>query len=262
MSYKKFVKKVSLPTAKLATSSNDVAKYEGLYSKYKNYLPMVYQGPTNRIERYSIYDGMEQDPIINTSLDVLAEYITQSINEDPFHIEYGVQAQLPESHTTSIEKTLDTWIKINDLRKRVFNMVREVLKYGDVIYIRDPETNVLNKVNIYDVVGVVVNETKEPTHYIIKNVDLNIPLKVASSAKNDVNTKNLINTMNGSIPGTTNTLTPQGVNNTVNDPTSEVSTLPITAENILHLSMNIDNILIYPFGLSVLESIYKTYVQK
>ena len=43
MSYKKFVKKVSLPTAKLATSSNDVFKYEGLYSKYKNYLPMVYQ---------------------------------------------------------------------------------------------------------------------------------------------------------------------------------------------------------------------------
>jgi hypothetical protein len=224
---------------------------------------MVYQGPTNRVERYSIYDGMEQDPVINTSLDVLAEYITQSTNDDPFHIEYGVQAQLPESHTTSIEKTLDTWIKVNDLRKRVFNMIREVLKYGDVIYIRDPETNILNKVNIYDVVGVVVDENKEPTHYIIKNVDLNVPLKVASNSKNDVNTKNLINTLNGSVPGTTNSLNPQGVNTgNINDPTSEVTTLPIKAENILHLSMNIDNILIYRFGLSLLESIYKTYVQK
>jgi hypothetical protein len=263
MSYKKFVKKVSLPTAKLATADNDDAdKFNGLYSKYKNYLPIVYQGPTNRIERYSIYDGMEQDPIISTSLDVLAEYITQSNGDDPFHIEYGTQAQLPESHTTSIEKTLDSWIKDNDWRKRIFNMIREVIKYGDSIYIRDPETNVLNKCNIYDVIGVVADENKEPTHYIIRNVDLNIPLKVANSSKNDVATQSLINSLNGNIPGNANSLSSQVPTKNINDPTADVSVLPIDAKHIVHLSMNVDNILLYPFGLSLLESIYKTYVQK
>lgn len=265
MSYKKFMKKVSLPQAHMGIAGNNTKNekaFESIYSKYNNYLPVVYQGPTNRIERYAIYDGMEQDPIIGTSLDVLAEYITQAEDNDPFKIEYSSQSELPESHTSTIEKSLDSWIKDNEWRKRIFNTIREVLKYGDIIFIKDPETHILHKCNIYDVLGVVVDENKEPTHYIIRNVDLNIPLKVANNSTNDVATKNMINTLNGNFQNTISNSTTQVKGGNPNDPTAEQSILPVDAENVVHLSLNIDNILVYPFGVSVLESVYKTYVQK
>lgn len=236
-----------------------------LYSKYKNYLPAVYQGPDNRLERYAIYDGMEQDPIISSALDVQAEYITQTNTNDMFKIEYRSQSELPETHTSTIEKSLDSWIKVNDFRKRIFSIIRDVIKYGDCVFIRDDETNVLQKCNIYDVLGVITNENKEPTHYIIRNIERNIPLKVANNALNDVNTKNLLNTFNGNIPNmTTNANSRFSINSSTNpnNPTSDMNVLPIKAENVIHLTLNIDNVLLYPFGLSVLESVYKTYVQK
>lgn len=264
MSYKKFMKKVTLPKAHMGIVGNNgnEKNVDSIYSKYTNYLPVVYQGPTNRIERYAIYDGMEQDPIIGTSLDVLSEYIAQLENNDPFKIEYSAQYELPGSHTSTIEKSLDTWIEDNEWRKRIYTTIREVLKYGDVVFIKDPETNILHKCNIYDVLGVVVDENKEPTHYIIRNVDLNVPLKVANDSTNDVATKNILNTLNGNFPNTVANSTSQVQQRNPNDPTSEQTVIPVDAKNVVHLSLNVDSILVYPFGVSVLESIYKTYVQK
>ena len=258
MSYNKFMKKISLPKAHMNTSTGSGDVFHNICSKYNNYLPVVYQGPTNRIERYSIYDAMEQDPIISSTLDTIAEYVSQSNDGNPFKIEYSKQYELPESQTSTIEKALDNWITLNDWKKRIFNIVRELIKYGDVILIKDPETKIFNKCNIYDVLGVIVDENKNPTHYIIRNVDLNVPLKVANSAQNDVATKNLITTISGNFPNTmTNT------NNQVqNAPVDDKNIVPVAVENIMHLSLNIDNILVYPFGLSTLEAIYKTYVQK
>ena len=230
MSYNKFVKKISLPKAQLGISVKS-DNLTALYNKSTNLLPMIYNGPENRIERYSIYDGMEQDPIISTALDVISEYVSQSKDNDPFQIEYSKQVTLPDIQTSTIEKSLDKWVELNDWKKRIFGLVREILKYGDIIYIRDPQTNVLNKVNIYDVLGVVVNDKKEPTHYIIKNVDLNVPLKIANNAKDDVATKAMMNTLNGTYTNignhtnTNNTIT----NSNVTDPTNDMSILPVDA---------------------------------
>lgn len=258
MSYKKFLKSIN-SVAHLGVAGNTPSSnVSGLYNKYKNYLPLVYQGPANRLERYAIYDGMEQDPIISWSLDIISDFVSQSDDNEPFKIEYKTFSELPSSQTKTIEKALDNWIKINSWKKRTFSLTREILKYGDVIFIRDPETNILNKVNIYDVIGVVVDENKKPTHYYIRNVDLNVPLKMANNAKDDVETKNLLNTFNGNFPNTINNSTTQL--STSNE--KDMSILPIKAEDILHLSLNIDNILLYPFGLSTLEAIYKVYVQK
>lgn len=265
MSYNKFVKKISLPKAQMGLAANTDDGLKTLYDKGRNLLPLVYQGPTNRIERYSIYDGMEQDPIISTALDVIAEYVSQSKENDPFQIEYSKQVKLPDIQTETIEKALDKWVSINDWKKRIFGGVRDILKFGDVLYIRDPQTHELAKCNIYDILGVVVDDEKNPTHYIIKNVDLNVPLKVANNAKDDVSTKALLNTLNGAytnIGNATNADNSVLNTNNINDPTAEQSILPVKAENVVHLSMNVDNILIYPFGMSVLEKVYKTYVQK
>ena len=258
-SYKKFLKSVTLPHAKLGTIRKNAEEATNLYNKYKNYLPMIYQGPTNRTERYAIYDGMQQDPTINWSLDIISDFITQTYDELPFHIEYNDNEDLPESQTSILEQALKNWCDDNEWKKRIYNTIRDVLVYGDVIFIRDPETYELQKVNIYDVLGVVADELKNPTHYIIRNVDLNVPLKVASASKDDVTTQNLLNTINTNFSAGSYL---QNSRNLSNDPTNDQTTLPVDSKYIMHISLNVDNMFLYPFGLSTLEKVYKVYIQK
>ena len=44
---------------------------------YSSYLPDVYTGHPNRIQRYFQYDQMDSDSEINAALDILAEFSTQ-----------------------------------------------------------------------------------------------------------------------------------------------------------------------------------------
>lgn len=258
-SYKKFLKSVTLPHAKLGTIRKESDEATNLYNKYRNYLPMIYQGPTNRTERYTIYDGMQQDPTINWSLDILTDFITQSDDDLPFYIKYSDNEDLPESQTSILEQALKNWCDENEWKKRIYNTVRDILVYGDVVFIRDPETFELQKVNIYDVLGVVVDELKNPTHYIIRNVELNVPLKVATQSKDDVTTQNMLNTLNTNFSAGSYL---QGSKNLSNDPTNDQTTLPVDAKHIMHISLNVDNMFLYPFGLSTLEKVYKVYIQK
>lgn len=258
-SYKKFLKSVTLPHAKLGTIRKESDEATNLYNKYRNYLPMIYQGPTNRTERYTIYDGMQQDPTINWSLDILTDFITQSDDDLPFHIKYSDNEDLPESQTSILEQALKNWCDENEWKKRIYNTVRDILVYGDVVFIRDPETFELQKVNIYDVLGVVADELKNPTHYIIRNVELNVPLKVATQSKDDVTTQNMLNTINTNFSAGSYL---QGSKNLSNDPTNDQTTLPVDAKYIMHISLNVDNMFLYPFGLSTLEKVYKVYIQK
>ena len=60
-------------------------------SKYASYLPEVYAGHPNRIQRYYQYDDMDKDSDINASLDLIADFCTQSEeqNDEPFEIAYN-----------------------------------------------------------------------------------------------------------------------------------------------------------------------------
>ena len=263
MSYKKFLKKVTLPKAHLGVINSSDNENTDIYNKYKNYLPMIYQGASNRGERYTIYDNMQQDPIINWSLDIITDFLLQTDKDKPFNIAYDTKEKLPDSQTLTIEKALDDWVKLNEWKKRAFTIIRDILKYGDAIFIRDPETYELHRVNIYDVMGVVVDDLKKPTHYIIKNVDLNVPEKIATQSGSDIATKNLMNTFNTTFTNVTNVATSSQLNTNANtNSINDNSKLPVDAKHIIHISLNVDNNLIYPFGLSVLEDIYKTYIQK
>ena len=46
-------------------------------SNYSSYLPDVYVGSPNRVERYGQYNTMDQDSEVNAALDILAEFCTQ-----------------------------------------------------------------------------------------------------------------------------------------------------------------------------------------
>ena len=43
-------------------------------TNYSSYLPDVYTGAPNRVERYGQYNVMDQDSEVNAALDILAEF--------------------------------------------------------------------------------------------------------------------------------------------------------------------------------------------
>ena len=57
-------------------------------ANYSSYLPDVYVGSPNRVERYGQYNTMDLDSEVNAALDILAEFCTQmnKENETPFDI--------------------------------------------------------------------------------------------------------------------------------------------------------------------------------
>ena len=59
-------------------------------TNYSSYLPDVYTGSPNRIERYAQYETMDSDPEVNAALDILAEFCTQKIKDgkSPFAVKW------------------------------------------------------------------------------------------------------------------------------------------------------------------------------
>ena len=56
---------------------NDVA-----FRNYQSRLPEVYSGHPNRVERYNQYEAMDMDSEINACLDIIAEFSTQTNEEN------------------------------------------------------------------------------------------------------------------------------------------------------------------------------------
>ena len=73
-------------------------------------------------------------------LDILAEFTTQQNkqNKTPFLIDFKTKAT--NSEVTIIQQYLQQWCKLQNFETRMFRLMRNVFKYGDQFFIRDPET--------------------------------------------------------------------------------------------------------------------------
>ena len=94
MAWKKYFSVVSQDGTLSPVSGNTSS--QGNYNdfgkrNYSSYLPEVYTGHANRVNRYSQYDSMDADSEINAALDIIAEFCTQknSDNQTPFEIKYN-----------------------------------------------------------------------------------------------------------------------------------------------------------------------------
>ena len=223
-------------------------------SRWQSWLPEVYSGQPNRVERYTQYDQMDQDSEINAALDTIAEFSTQtdSNNELPFKVHFKDEAT--ESEVNALETALSQWCNINDWERRAFGMFRSAIKYGDQFFIRDDETYVLNWVNPEDVVKAVVNESngKEIDQYIVKNIQLNLADKVLVDTRktdNSTTTPFMPNSRGGGQPQAY-----QGMANT--------QEFAVDAKHMIHVSLTDGMNVGWPFGNSILDSVFKVYKQK
>jgi uncharacterized protein YlbG (UPF0298 family) len=143
---------------------------------YSSYLPDVYTGHPNRIQRYFQYDQMDSDSEINAALDILAEFSTQQNkeNETPFDIVF--KDETTEHEVKLLKKALQQWTKSNKLNKRIFRIFRNALKYGDCFFVRDPETYKWLYIDNAKVDRIVVNESegKKPEQYVVRDINPNL----------------------------------------------------------------------------------------
>lgn len=233
-------------------------------TNYSSYLPDVYSGHPNRLERYAQYDTMDLDPEVNAAFDILSEFCTQLNDENgtPFQVFFKEQATPTE--VKIIKKYMQQWVKVNKFGTRMFKIVRNTFKYGDCFFIRDPETLAWFYIDPSKVDKIIVNESegKKPEQYVIRDMNVNFQnLTVTQINPSNQNT----------TPGGTTYVTggvhqrgmvgayPQSVGSrfTVNQ-----NQWAIDAKHVVHLSLSegLDNN--FPFGNSLMETIFKVYKQK
>jgi len=236
------------------------------YKNYMSRLPEVYTGHPNRIERYNQYEMMDVDAEINACLDIISEFSTQKNehNKTPFSFDFKDE---PTPHEVELLKTqLQQWCKLNEFDNRIFKIFRNVIKYGDQVFVRDPENFKLYWVDMVKVIKVIVNESegKKPEQYVLKDININLQnLSVAQKTNTDF-AANPATGLGGTGGGTNTPYTVPAMpyNTTGSRFTLGQSESAIDAKHILHLSLTEGLDRFWPFGQSILENIFKVYKQK
>jgi len=231
-------------------------------SNYNSYLPDVYTGSPNRIDRYGQYNTMDTDSEVNAALDILAEFCTQKNKKNDTHFEFKFYKDATNSEVTILGQYLKQWYKLNNFENRMFRIFRNTFKYGDAFFVRDPETKKLFHIDPDKVTRIIVNESegKDPEQYVIQELNLNFKNLVATTPlqTNGNTTGSAGGYMTGGARGVTGTV----ANVSGNRFQTQLEETSVSAENILHISLSegLDNN--FPFGNSLLESIFKVYKQK
>jgi hypothetical protein len=239
-------------------------------TNYSSYLPDVYAGHPNRLERYGQYDTMDSDSEVNAAFDILAEFCTQLNDENgtPFQIKFKEQATGTEIKI--IKKYLQQWCKANKFPVRIFKIVRNAFKYGDSFFVRDPETQKWLYVDPAKVDKIIVNESegKKPEQYMIRDFNPNFEA-LSTTAIQPSNQQGGGSQFGGSY-GTGQGGAGGSRGMVGSFPTStngsrfgqNQNQYAIDARHVIHISMSegLDNN--FPFGNSLMEGIFKVFKQK
>lgn len=231
-------------------------------TNYSSYLPDVYSGSPNRVERYGQYNTMDMDSEVNAALDILAEFCSQLNKQNDTNFKLDFKQKATNSEMTILRQYLQQWCKLNNFNKRVFRIFRNVFKYGDAFFIKDPETKRWFHVDPAKVSRIIVNESegKKPEQYVIRDVNLNFKDLIATTPFQT--TGNVTAGGAGYLTGGVRGMVGMSPEQTGTRFTTNLKEIAVNAEHVIHLSLSegLDNN--FPFGNSLLESIFKVYKQK
>jgi hypothetical protein len=233
-------------------------------ANYSSFLPDVYTGAPNRVQRYLQYDTMDMDSEVNAALDIIAEFTSQKNreNQTPFTLFYKNKAT--NSEIAILREYLQQWCKLQKFETRIFRIVRNVFKYGDAFFIRDPENKKWTYIDPGKITKIIVNESegKKPEQYIIRDLNPNFQdLVVTTINPSQMNTNNRGTQYlaGGAAAAGNSGAYPVSNGTRFSNDQNEVA---IDAKHVIHLSLSegLDNN--YPFGNSLLENVFKVFKQK
>ena len=269
MSWRKYFTPVPVGSGTSPISGlSGVSKAGPARTNYSSYLPDVYTGSPNRIERYQQYEVMDSDPEVNAALDILAEFCTQKLKDgkSPFAIKWRSPAT--NSEVRILSEYLQQWNKLQQFDTRIFRMVRNVYKYGDAFFIRDPETQKWSWIDPSKIVKIIVNESdgKKPEQYVVKDLAPNFENLVVTQITPNINPRQsgtagsgYTGAQSGGQSGKSGSFPSASSGSRFGLAETEHA---IDAHHVVHISLSegLDNN--YPFGNSLLENVFKVYKQK
>ncbi len=266
MSWKKFFTPVDISDMKSGSMSplSSRGRAGPARANYSSYLPDVYAGSPNRVERYMQYDTMDMDSEVNAALDILGEFCTQKDKENTTPFNFKFRQPPTATEVKLLKEALQKWSKDQQFENRIFRIVRNTFKYGDCFFIRDPETKKWLYVDPAKVSKIIVNESqgKIPEQYVIRDLNFNFKNLVAVTPHGTANTS-----PSGTSSYTSGGGFGRGMVGTAAQPPgtrfqNQQNEVAVDAKHMVHISLSegLDNN--YPFGNSLLESVFKVYKQK
>ena len=234
---------------------------------FNTFLPEVYSGQSNRVDRYYQYEIMDQDPEINSALDIIAEFCTEVNPDNGTQFNFHFMEQPTDIEVKILKQSLISWYRLNEFDRRLFRLFRNVLKYGDAFLIRDPENSKLYHCDSRNVDKVIVNESegKKPEQYVVRDININLQ----SLTTTQLLPTNMANTSYTTTPAIMGANSPRGNNYNFSSGgtnggrfNNTQSQTAIGAEHVVHISLNEGMDAAWPFGYSILENVFKTFKQK
>jgi hypothetical protein len=230
------------------------------YRNFASQLPEVYIGHPNRTERYNQYEQMDMDSEVNAALDIIADFCTQSNIENGTGFDLFFKEDPTDNEIKILKDQLQQWVNLNEFNKRLFKLFRNTLKYGDQVFLRDPETFKLYWTEIHKVTKVIVNEAegKKPEQYWIKDLNINFQnLTATAVAASDTYVNH------PQVGGPSGSYVQPNVNYSGGSRFSHAQNEAVLdAEHVVHISLTEGLDINWPFGNSILESIFKIFKQK
>ena len=260
MTWRKYFKSSNIPSNVSPLGSGRSSGANPDYRNFESNLPEVYIGHPNRTERYNQYEQMDMDSEINAALDILAEFMTQKNESNGTNFDIHFKETPTDNEVKIIKEQLQQWVALNELNKRTFKIIRNTIKYGDQVFVRDPENFKLMWVEMGKVTKVIVNEAegKKPEQYLIKDINPNFEnLTVTAVAATDTYMNHP--QIGGASGAYTQPNTPYSGGSRFSHAQNETA---IDAQHVLHLSLTEGLDAYWPFGNSVLENVFKVYKQK
>ena len=230
------------------------------YRNYQSTLPEVYIGHPNRVERYNQYEQMDMDSEISAALEIISEFCTQRNVENGTAFDIQFKERPTDTEITIIKEQLKNWVSLNQFDRRLFKLFRNVLKYGDQLFVRDPETFKLFWVEMSKVVKVIVNENegKKPEQYVLSEINpnfQNLTMTAISTSDTFANHPQV----GGPSGAYVQPRVPYSGGNRFSVAANENA---IAAEHVVHISLTEGLDVNWPFGNSILEKVFKVFKQK
>lgn len=202
-----------------------ISAYAASTSWYNNHLDAS-GTRLNRLRRYNDADKCSIE--ISRALDILSEDISSCNADDdyPFQLIYPDDSKVKKTIMKMVEHTLRLWAKRTGMEESFFDRVRKTLKYGATFY-RIQKDGSLLELPTERFVGYVLSETNEDevTHYIY-----NPGGELLDNCGKIVSTLQKSNLMR------------------------DLETIPVSELVVLKTNDS-------PFGMSIIEPVYRTWRQ-
>lgn len=187
----------------------------------------IVTGSGNRLSRYAEYDLMDSDVDVSRALDIIAEEMTNESDGAilTLELEDGV---IDEIGQVTLNTALRRWNKSMLVEERLFDIARHLIKYGDVVFNKPETFSSWEYVPVKNVTGAYVDQNNASN---IIGLVINQQYKQANS-----------------------------LGNSSSSTTDNLSIVP--TERLVRFTLNNGMSDSAPFGMSILNSVYRAYQQK